>query len=73
MSMTFRSYRFFKYCSQIRFIFSTASADFDVDPLTYNRKTYFGWRELQPACSNSPANPGFRFPAGLLFFGGRVT
>src|SRR5450759_2620071 len=70
MSMTFRSYRFFKCCSQIRLIFSTASADFNVDPLTYKRKTYFAWREWEPGCSNSPANPGFRFPAGLLFFGG---
>jgi hypothetical protein len=50
-------------------IFSTASADFNVDPLTYKRKTYFAWRELEPGCVNSPANPGFRFPAGLLFFG----
>src|ERR1035437_434018 len=70
MSMTSRSYRFFKCCSQIRLIFSTASADFDVDPLTYKRKTYFAWPELEPGCSNSPANPGFRFPAGQLFFGG---
>src|SRR5450759_4677152 len=70
MSMTSRSYRFFRCCSQIRLIFSTASADFDVDPLTYKRKTYLAWPELEPHCSNSPANPGFRFPAGLLFFGG---
>src|ERR1019366_8309359 len=69
MSMTSRSYRFFKCCSQIRLIFSTARADFKVDPLTYKRKTYFAWRELEPGCANSPANPGFRFPAGLLFFG----
>src|ERR1019366_8180594 len=70
MSITSRSYRFFKCCSQIRLIFSTASADFAVDPLTYKRKTYFAWRELEPGRSNSPANPGFRFPAGLLSFGG---
>src|ERR1700674_4677200 len=70
MSMTSRSYRFFKCCSQIRLIFSTASADFNVDPLTYKRKTYLAWREWGPGCSNSPANLSFRFPAGLLFFGG---
>src|ERR1700674_3503142 len=70
MSMTSRSYRFFKCCSQIRLIFSTASADFNVDPLTYKRKTYFAWREWEPGCSNSPANLSFPFPAGLLFFGG---
>src|ERR1019366_8019290 len=70
MSMTFRSYRFFKCCSHIRLIFLTASADFNVDPLTYKRKTYFSWREWEPGCTNSPANPSFRFPAGLLFFGG---
>src|SRR6266513_1012296 len=69
MSMTSRSYRFFKCCSQIRLIFSTASADFNVDPLTYKREMYFAWREWEPGCSNSPANPGFRFPVGLLFFG----
>src|ERR1017187_90421 len=69
MSMTSRSYRFFKCCSQIRLIFSIASADFDVAPLTYKRKTYFSWRESGPGCSNSPSNPDFRFPAGLLFFG----
>jgi hypothetical protein len=51
-------------------IFSTACADFDVDPLTYKRKTYFAWREWDAACFISPANPGFRFPAGLRFFGG---
>src|ERR1035438_5784936 len=72
MSTTSRSYRFFKCCSQIRLIFSIASADFAVDPLTYNRKTYFAWRELEPARSNSPASPGFRFPAGPLFFGGGI-
>src|SRR5665213_77178 len=70
MSMTSRSYRFFKCCSQIRLIFSTASADFDVDPLTYKRKTYFSRRELEPGGTNPPANPGFRFRSGLLFFGG---
>src|SRR5476649_2747056 len=70
MSMTSRSYRFFKCCSQIRLIFSTASADFAVDPLTYRRKTYFASRELEPGSPDSRANPGFRFPAGLLFFGG---
>src|ERR1700675_4330278 len=69
MSMTFRSYRFFKCCSQIRLIFSTASADFNVDPLTYKRKTYFAWLEWEPGCPHSPATPGFRLPAGLLFFG----
>src|SRR3989304_1475606 len=70
MSMTSRWYRFFKCCSQTRLIFSTARADFDVDPLMYKRKTYFAWRELDAACFISPANPGFRFPSGLLFFGG---
>src|ERR1035438_2813700 len=69
MSMTSRSYRFFKRSSQIRLIFSTANADFNVDPLTYKRKAYFSWSESELACSNSPANPGFRFLAGLLFFG----
>src|ERR1700688_5030411 len=69
MSMTSRLYRFFKCCSQIRLIFSTASADFNVDPLTYKRNTNFAWREWDPGCSNSPANPSFRFPVGLLFFG----
>src|ERR1019366_8830485 len=83
MSMTSRSYRPFKCCSQTRLIFSIASTDFDVDPLMYKRKTYFAWREWDAACSIFPADPGspahsdvlgwgpgFRFPAGLLFFGG---
>jgi hypothetical protein len=51
-------------------IFSIASDDFNVDPLTYKRKTYFAWRERDAASFISPADPGFRFPAGLLFFGG---
>jgi hypothetical protein len=51
-------------------IFSIAYADFAVDPLTNKRKTYFVSRELEPNGSNPPANPGFRFRAGLLFFGG---
>src|SRR3989304_895822 len=68
--MTSSSYRFFRCCSQTRLILFTARADFNVDPLTYKRKTYFFWREWEPARSRSPAPPGFRFPAGLLFFGG---
>ena len=53
MSITSRLYRPFKCCSQTRLIFSTACADFDVDPLTYKRKTYFAWRELEQPGSNS--------------------
>src|SRR5579863_2018519 len=68
MSMTFRSYRFRKYCSQMRLIFSTASADFNVEPLTYKRKMYFAGREGLTERSNSPANPSFRLSAGPLFF-----
>src|ERR1041385_3312259 len=68
--MTCRSYRFFKCCSQIRLILFTASADFNVDPLTYKRKTYLVWREREPAPSSFPAPPGFRFSAALLFSGG---
>jgi hypothetical protein len=29
-------------------------------------KTYFSRREPEPCNSNPPANPVFRFPAGLL-------
>jgi hypothetical protein len=60
----------FKCCSQTCLIFSIARDDFNVDPLTYKRKTYFAWREWEPGCSSFPADPGFRFPAGLVFFGG---
>jgi hypothetical protein len=70
MSMTSRSYRPFKFCAQTYLIFSTASADFNVDPLTYKRKMYFAWREWEPGCSSFPADPDFRFLAGLVFFGG---
>src|SRR5450432_1333023 len=70
MSMTSRSYRFFKCRSQIRLILSIASPDFAVDPLTYKRKTYFVWREWEPGRFSSPANSGFRSRAGPLSFEG---
>ena len=61
--------RFFKYWSQMRLMFSIARADFEVDPLTYNRKTYLSSRALAVGSGNSRANPNFRFAAALLFVG----
>src|ERR1051325_1012410 len=69
MSMTSRPYRFFRFLSQNRLMFFTASVDFDVDPLTYKRRRYFG-RESNLAGLAAPADAALRFPAGLLFLAG---